>query len=324
MNFTGLRLKFRHWFRKYKKIVFVVFIIWGLIFLINLYIRNRKIEPQASTTKEPHVAIINQSSSTPKAMQTPIEDMLEEYLGYCNEGNYQKAFNMLSEDCRNYAFNNDVKQFMNHVLVKMPTPKKYAIQDYSNTTYGYNKIYIYEVKYTDDLLATGLTNSTYTFTSEKFTFYEDENDQIQMNAGNYIYHTDIKSISENEYLKIDVIDKVVNYSIETYEVKFTNRSNYTVVVSDGVENEEIILTLPAETRSRSEISDIVLRPQDSLTVKFTFPKFIDDGDISQSLVFSSIRVMEKYSGTDNVDEATIQSEIDNAISKFSMEVNVVE
>jgi hypothetical protein len=32
--------------------------------------------------------------------------------------------------------------------------------------------------------------------------------------------------------------------------------------------------------------------------------------------------MEKYSGTDGVDDATIQSEIDNAISKFSMEVNV--
>lgn len=324
MNFTELRLRFRHWFRKYKKVVFVVLVIWGLIFLINLYIRNRKIEPQATTTKEPHTAVINQSSSTPKSMQTPIEDMLKEYIGYCNEGNYQKAFNMLSEDCKSYEFDNRVENFMEHVLVKMPTPKKYSIQNYSNTTYGNKKIYIYEVKYTDDLLATGLTNTTYAYTSEKFTFYEDENDEIQMNAGNYIYHTDIKSISENEYLKIDVIDKVVNYSIETYEVKFTNRSNYTVVVADGVETDEIILTLPAETRSRSETNDIVLAPQESLTIEFTFPKFVDDGDTSQSLVFSSIRVMEKYSGTENVDEATIQSEIDNAISKFSMEVNVVE
>lgn len=324
MNFTELRLRFRHWVRKYRKVIFVVFVIWGLVFLINLYMRNRKIEPVPTTTKEPHTAVIDQSSSTPKSIQTPIEDMLKEYIGYCNEGNYQKAFNMLSEDCRSYEFDNDVEKFMSHVLVKMPTPKKYSIQNYSNITYGNKKIYIYEVKYTDDLLATGLTNTTYAYTSEKFTFYEDDNDQLQMNAGDYIYHSDIKSISENEYLKIDVVDKVVNYSIEQYEIKFTNRSNYTIVIADGVETDEVVLSLPAETRKRSETGDIVLAPQEAITLNFTFPKFVDDGDVSQAIVFSSIRVMEKYSGTEDIDEATIQSEIDNAISKFSMEVKVTE
>ncbi len=324
MNFTELRLRFRHWVRKYRKVIFVVFVIWGLVFLINLYMRNRKIEPVPTTTKEPHTAVIDQTSSTPKSIQTPIEDMLKEYIGYCNEGNYQKAFNMLSEDCRSYEFDNDVEKFMSHVLVKMPTPKKYSIQNYSNTTYGNKKIYIYEVKYTDDLLATGLTNTTYAYTSEKFTFYEDDNDQLQMNAGDYIYHSDIKSISENEYLKIDVVDKVVNYSIEQYEIKFTNRSNYTIVIADGVETDEVVLSLPAETRKRSETGNIVLAPQEAITLNFTFPKFVDDGDVSQAIVFSSIRVMEKYSGTEDIDEATIQSEIDNAISKFSMEVKVTE
>lgn len=324
MNFTELRLRFRHWVRKYRKVIFVVFVIWGLVFLINLYMRNRKIEPVPTTTKEPHTAVIDQTSSTPKSIQTPIEDMLKEYIGYCNEGNYQKAFNMLSEDCRSYEFDNDVEKFMSHVLVKMPTPKKYSIQNYSNTTYGNKKIYIYEVKYTDDLLATGLTNTTYAYTSEKFTFYEDDNDQLQMNAGDYIYHSDIKSISENEYLKVDVVDKVVNYSIEQYEIKFTNRSNYTIVIADGVETDEVVLSLPAETRKRSETGDIVLAPQEVITLNFTFPKFVDDGDVSQAIVFSSIRVMEKYSGTEDIDEATIQSEIDNAISKFSMEVKVTE
>lgn len=324
MNFTELRLRFRHWARKYRKVIFVVFIVWGVIFLINLYMRDRKIEPTPITTKEPHTAVIDQTSTTPRSIQTPIEDMLKEYIGYCNEGNYQKAFNMLSEDCRSYEFDNDVKKFMSHVLVKMPTPKEYSIQNYSNTIYGNKKIYIYEVKYTDDLLATGLTNTTYAYTSEKFTFYEDDNDQLQMNAGDYIYHSDIKSISENEYLKIDVVDRVVNYSIEQYEIKFTNRSNYTIVIADGAETDEVVLSLPAETRNRSETGDIVLAPQEAITLNFTFPKFVDDGDVSQSIVFSSIRVMEKYSGTEDIDEATIQSEIDNAISKFSMEVKVTE
>lgn len=324
MGFTEFRLKLRHFFRKYGKIVAVIFLIWAFIFLINLFLRNRPMTQAPSTTYEPHVSVIDTASSTPKYMQSSIEEVIEEYIGYCNEGNYQKAFNMISEDCRNYEFNNNVEDFMRHVLVKMPVTKKYAIQNYSNTKYGNTKIYIYEVKYTDDLLATGLTNSTYSFTSEKITFYEDKEGNMQMNVGDYIYHSDIKSISENEYLKIDVIDKVVNYSTETYKVKFTNRSKYTVVISDGMEENEIILTLPNESRELTEKASIVLKPNATTVESFTFPKFIDDGDVSGGLVFSSIRVMEKYSGTLNVDETIIKSEIDNSISKFSMEVNVSE
>lgn len=324
MNFTEFRLKFKRFLRKYQRVIFVILIVWAIIFFINLMLKNKNVKPEATTTYKVHTSVIDSSSSTPKSMQTSIEEMIEEYVGYCNEGNYQKAFNMLSEGCRKYEFNNDVDKFMEHVLVKMPTPKKYSIQDYSNIKYGNNRLYIYEIKYTDDLLATGLTNSTYSFTSEKLTFCDGKNG-IEMSAGNYIYYAEIKGISENEYLKIDVVGKVVNYSIETYEVKFTNRSNYTVVVADGQESNEAILILPNETRNRSELTDIVLKPQESITLEMVFPKFVDDGDTSQSLMFSSIRVMEKYSGTDEetVSQETMQSEIDNAI-KFSMQVNVGE
>jgi len=321
MDFTTLRLKFIHFIRKYRKIIFVIFVVWAIIFFINIYLRNRVVVPKPTTTYEPHASVIDSSSSTPRYMQDSIEDVIKEYIGYCNEGNYQKAFNMLSEDCRSYAFNNRVEEFMEHVLVKMPSPKKYSIQDYSNVKYGNTKIYIYEIKYTDDLLSTGLTNSTYSFTSEKIAFYENKNGDMQMNVGDYVYHTDVKSISENDYFKVDVVGKIVNYSIEKYKVILTNRSNYTVVVSDGAENDEVVLSLPNEVRKRSELSNIVLGPQKSEELTMTFPKFVDDGDTAKSLVFSSIRVMEKYSGVgEDIPEETIQSELDNAISKFSMEV----
>lgn len=321
MNFIEFRLKFRRWFRKYRNIILLLFLIWFSIFLINYFLKHKPVENEPITTYEAHQSVIDSTSTVPKSLQNTIEEMLKEYIGYCNEGNYQKAFNMLSEDCRKYEYNDNVEKFMNHVLVKMPVPKHYAIQDYSNTMYDGKDIYVYEIKYTDDLLATGLTNSTYAFTSEKIAFYREDGD-ILMNVGEYIYHTDVKSISENEYFKIDVIDKTVNYDSEVYEVKLTNRSDYTVVVADGIETEEVVLVLPSETRNRTSISDIVLEPRQSQTLKFKFTKYVDDGDKSQSLLFSSIRVMEKYSGVDEIPTSTIQSEIDNAISKFSMTVSL--
>lgn len=323
MRYTEVRLKLIRWFRKYRRLILLLFLGWFTIFIINFFMTNRKVELKPTTTYEPHTSVVDSSSTVPTTVQDIIENMIKEYVGYCNEGNYQKAFDMLSKECQEHEFDNKVEKLMSHVLVKMPTPKDYSIQDYSNTKYDGRTIYIYEIKYTDDLLATGLTDSGYAFTSEKMAFYK-EDDVIKMNVGDYIYQTSIKRISENEYLKIDVADKMVNYSSEIYTVKFTNRSNYTIVVSDGVEDEEISLVLANETRKRASLEDIVLLPGEAMTYKFEFPKFVDDGEIAQSLLFGSIRVMEKYSGADEerISRATIQSEIDNAISKFSMTIKL--
>ena len=156
------------------------------------------------------------------------------------------------------------------------------------------------------------------------TFYENDDGEIEFNVGNFIYHTDVKSISENEYLKLDVKNKTVNYSIETYTIKLTNRSNYTVVISDGEAENEISLKLANEVRKRSSLEDIVLGPKEELELEVIFPKFVDDGDVSQAIVLSSVRVMETYSGVgEDVPKETIQYEIDNAISKFSMEANIL-
>lgn len=323
MNFTEFRLKWRHFFRKNKRILIIALLVWSAIFFINIILKNQPKDFTPEVSFEKHTSVINPTKDTPKNLQKPIEELINEYVEYCNSGNFQKAYDMLSEDCKKYAFNNDIKEFMQHVYTKIPTPKVHAIQSYSSVKYGNRNMYIYQIKYTEDLLATGLTDSDYYYTQENMVFYQNK-DQLEMNVGNYLYHEDIKSISENEYLKIDIIDRVVNYSIETYEVKFTNRSNYTIVVSDGEETEEVLISLLHETRGPSNPTDLVLKPKETAIVKYTFPKFVDDNDITQNLIFSSIRVMENYSGTEDVPKETIQSEIDNAIAKFSMEINVAK
>ena len=311
------RLKINKFIKKYGKLIGIVILVWLFILLLNNFLKRSQNEKKPTTTYTPHTAVLDSGSSTPKKVQNSIEKFVEEYVEHCNNKEYEKAYEMISEECKknNFISFEDFKSYVNN---KFNSKKIYSIQNYSN----YNDKYIYSIKLYDDVLATGLTNSTYSFTSEKLTFYEGD-DGLEMSAGNFIYYSDIKSISENEYLKIDVVGKTVNYSIESYEVKFTNRSNYTVVIADGQEENEAVLVLPNEVRNRSDASDLILEPQESITLNMVFPKFVDDGDVSQSLLFSSIRVMEKYSGTsEEVSEETIQSEIDNAISKFSMEVSM--
>ena len=321
MNFTELRIKIRNFIKKNRRLILIIVLLWLIIFLINLLLGFRKEEPVATTTYEPHVSVMDSSKSTPKSLQNPIEEKIKNYVDACNEGNFEKAYNMLSDDCKTYSFDNNIQNYVTHVKVKMPMPKKYFIQDYSETKLGNKSMYIYEVRYTDDFLATGLTNSNYSYIPEKFVFYRDSDGVLQMNIGDFLYHEDIKSISENEYLKVDVADKVVEYEIERYNVKFTNRSDKTIVISDNQEADEVLLVLPQETRKLEGVEKIVLKPGESLDKELTFSKYADDGDVSQSILFSSLRIMENYSGTEDVSEDIIKQEIDNAI-KMSMEVKV--
>lgn len=318
--FTDFRIKLLHFLKKNKKIIFIVICVWSIVFLINLFLKNYEPEPVLQTTYEPHTSVMDTSKTVPKNISNPIEEMIEEYVGYCNEASWQKAFNMLSDSCKEYSFNNNIQEFMKYVYTKMPTPKKYAIQDYSND----GNTYIYQIKYTDDLLATGLTNTTYQYTEEKMIFKKQKDGSIEMAVGNFVDFEDIKNISENNYVKIDVKSVIKYYSVEVYTVKITNRTENTIVIADDQENNEVILNLKSsEARNMIEGEEkIVLGPKESKTLGISFQKYYDNDDDAQSITFGAIRVMENYSGTENVSDEVIQSEIQNAVAKFSVNIPI--
>lgn len=318
--YNDIRLKINRFFRKSWKILLLALCVWIIIFIINKLLKNYEPETELQTTYEPHTSVMNTKDSVSMKVGNSIEELINQYATYCNNAEWDKAFNMLSDSCKKYSFNNDIEEFMKYVYTKMPTEKKYAIQDYSND----GNLYIYQIKYTDDLLATGLTNTVYQYTEEKMIFKKKSNGTIEMAVGNFIDYGEIKNISENEYLKIDVKSVIKYYSMEMYTVKFTNRSDYTIVISDKQESNEAVLSLKSKDL-REQIdsdNDIILLPNESKTISLEFQKFYDNQDDADELKFNSIRVMEHYSGTENISEEIIQSEIQNAIAKFSVTIPV--
>ena len=182
-------------------------------------------------------------------------------------------------------------------------------------------MYIYSISYTDDFLATGLTNTEYSYTEEKMAFKENEDGQLEMSVGNFIKHENINLSTENEYLKIDVKDRIVNYATEEYTVRFTNRTNYDIVISDYVEENEITLSLSNEVRGAEQHEDIVLGSNETKDVNIIFSKYVDDNHSSNFINFNNIRVLEDYYGEFS-ENTVIEDKIINAIAKFSMNVAV--
>ena len=316
--FTDLRLKTRHFFKKNGKVILVIVCVWAIVFFINLFLKNYEARLDLQTTYEPHKSVMDSTDSVPEKISNSIEEMLEEYVGYCLEGNIESAYVMLSDTCKEYSFNNDIDNFTEYMINKIGSAKRYAIQDYSNN----GNTYIYQIKYSDDMLATGLTNTTYSYTEEKIVFKKQKNGTIEMAVGNFIDYEEIKNISENEYLKVDVKYVEKYYSVEKYTVVLTNRSDYTIVIADGKESNEVFLSLDSnDTRTPTTATNIILKPNQSQTIKLQFAKFYDNDNDASALTFGSVRVMEQYSGIE-VEETVIQSEIQNAVAKFSVNIPI--
>lgn len=317
--FTNVRIKVLQFLRKNAKVIFVVVCIWAVVFLVNLYLKNYKPPVDLQTTYEPHVSVMDETEKVPQKVSNQVEEMLDTYMKYVLEGNVESAYNMLSEECKENSFDNQLNAFTTYVLNKVGDAKRYVIQDYSND----GNTYIYQVKYTDDFLATGLTNTTYSFTEEKIVFKKQKDGTLSMAVGSFVDYEEIHNVAENQYLKVEVQAVQKFYGYEMYTVKMTNRSDETVVIADGQEENEIFLTLESkDVRSVMNVTKLVLEPGESTIQKMQFQKFYDNEDEASSLTFGSVRVMEQYSGIENVPEEVRQAEIQNAVAKFSVNIPI--
>jgi len=314
---SDIRIKILHFFRKNAKVVFIVVSIWAIVFFINRYLRNHQAPVELQTTYTPHRAVIDTQSAVPEQVSNNVEEMLDKYVNYLLEGNVQNSYDMLSDECKEYSFENNIDKFTAYAMNKIGNAKRYAIQNYSNE----KNTYIYQVKYTEDFLETGITNTIYTYSEEKIVFKKQKDGSLKMAVGSFVDYEEINNVFENEYLKVDVQLVQKYYGYEEYVVKITNRSDYTVVILDNMSENEIFIELSSkDIRKVANVEELVLKPGNNITQHFQFEKFYDNNDDAVSLNFGSVRIMETYSGTNEVSDEVIQSEIQNAVAKFSVNI----
>lgn len=313
MKYTDFRIGVRRFFKKNKNKILVIIVAWSIIIIVNNILKNYEPPAELRITYQPHSTVMEYSKQVPKDLQEPIEKYIDEYIQYCNNGEYDKAYGMIEEDCKNNMFPSlyMYKSYINKIFDQY---KRYSIQAYSIL----DDMYIYQVKIFNDFLATGLTNEEYNYFEEKFVIRENEDGTIRLSVGNYITTEKIQSVVEKDDIKIDIKQRVMQYDREIYTVKITNKSEYILVAADNNEYHEVAIGLgSAETRTREEVNDhIVLQPGESKEYSFTFFKYYDDNTTTNKMIFSAIRFLEEYSG----DPEKAQQEIENAVSKYSLTV----
>ncbi len=310
--FIKFRLKIRNFIRDNRKKIIIIILVWLLIFIINCLLGLRKEKVVLETSYKPSTSVMNSSSSVPKKDHTRISDILDKYFNYCNNGDYENAFKMVSDLCKEKAFNNDINKFKNYIKSIYTEKKRYSIQNYSN----YDNKYIYTMKIFNDIITTGLTGEEYSYYEEKIVMIKD-GDNIKLNVGDFIDKVDLKRIVEDDYSKIRILSKAIFYDHEEYYVKITNKTDYIMVLSSIYESDEVLLDLGNVRREMSNSNlEILLSPGETKEFTIKFQKYADEEEDAQALILNKIRILKSYSGN----EEDSKKEKSNAIKLYSLTI----
>lgn len=314
MNYwLDIRLKIRDFFRRHKKKIYIAICIWAVVFAVNYFMKNRKKIELPFTTYQPHSPVIDTTDAVPEKYKEPISKLIESYIEYCNNKEYENAYNLLGTAFKE-LYCKDLESFKKYVDNNFKTKKIYNIQNFSNV----NNVYIYNVRFMDDILASGTTDG-YEYAEQKFAIRE-ENGELKISLNGYCGAEDLNIDVEDDFLKIKVTRKDIEYDKEVYTVEVKNKTNYFAVLADNTENNEVLLQLPNERRKIKNITNanLVVLPHDTKTMKLMFTKYIYDNEEASSIIFDTIRILPEFTGeTENA-----AKEKEKAIKLYSLTVNL--
>lgn len=308
--FTDIRIKIRNFIKKHKWKVIVFFVGWSILVAISFMLSNWK-NNTPQTTYTPYEPIIENGQTTPKKWQDDIEKTIQTYISYCNQKEYQKAYEMISESCRKKVYPK-LEYFKAYVDYVFAEPKVYTIQNYSNR----DETYIYRIRLFEDILATGMTYSeTLQYFEEKLVFTE-ENGKLLLAVKSYIGDEALDFVYEDQYMKMTVTNKSMTYDEETYTIKIQNKTEHTIVLAD--EQAEGEIAIQTENGTRPMVIDeiwqpIYIAPQSSHIYTLTFTQFFDEGIDTTGIQFNRVRILRSYSMKEELKE----KELEEAVSLYS-------
>lgn len=303
----NLRLTIRKFWQKHKYKVIIALLIWLVLIIVNYMLKHNKTPVTPSVSYTPHESIMDTKEKVPQNLTSSIEDWMDSFYTACNNKEYEEAYSKLSEE---YRSNNTLENFKKHVDDIFSTNNTYVIQNYSNQ----ENIYIYKVKIMEDILSTGLTGKDELEYVEEIVTIKKNGKDLEFSIGNKIYEEELNKVYENEHMKVTVTKKQVQYDSEIYTVEIANRTDYTIVLNNFANTEEVLLNLGDVQRGLTGTDiEIVIEPESKLRLNLKFTKFFDDGRTAKSLQFKNARIFEEYYGDESDDEA---------LRKYSFEIKL--
>lgn len=233
-----------------------------------------------------------ESTTSPITGQTVSEEKLKEdasiigqFMEFCNSGNTQGAYNLLSENCKNNVFNT-LEQFEQgyYQYVFGGETKIYTILNWEGNTY--------RVDIMENMLSTGKSNNGYE--KQDYITIEEIDNEKKLNINSYIGHREInKKTGNNDGIIVEVLSKEIYKEYEEYKIRVTNNLEIAIMLDNREYADTLYLEdskgkkYPAYTH---ELTDPMLFLEPGTTKELNI-KFYNSYDTNKNItyiVFSEI------------------------------------
>ena len=273
-----IQLWITSFFRKYGKYIGIALTIWLIGFLINGYLKKLPKKLTLSSSYTPNVAIMT-DNTVPKSQEKSINETLRAYTDSLISGDYANAYNLLTEECKSFNYDNNIENFKQRTATIYNKDKVATFQAYSN----YRKRYIYKVTVSDNIEKTGTSGKDYRIADYGYIDKE---------------KVDFKNQDEN--IAVEIASKEVSYKTEQYNIKITNKTDKYIIIADSTAGAEITLNVGGEERHsiNTDSQGIVLYPGETTTRPLIFYKYFDKTINASKMSFNVVRIVNTYNGSE--------------------------
>lgn len=210
--------------------------------------------------------------------------VIDEFIKYCNNGNIEEAYNLLTDECKQEIFpslDSFKNKYYNNVFT---TYKTYSLQNWFNNTY--------KVKLTEDALTTGKLSSNSTYLQEYITIVKNGS-QYKLNINNYVGRTSIDKTTTFKGITINVLKKETYMDYSEYTMKITNNTENIILLDNGDTTDSIYLLDKNDIKEYANTGEIIysnlqLAPKASRTYTFKFSDTYSSTRVMQSLIFDKV------------------------------------
>ena len=226
------------------KTILIIVSILAIIQLINYFVKrdNENTLQNQKTNTVQNTIVNNTSLTTDKSSTTGTKvdenklekevNVVEQFLDLCNNQEFVKAYELLSDECKENVFDN-YEKFKNNYCDKIFTSKKtYTMENWAGSTY--------KVRIAEDILATGQTSNSGVAIQEFITIVTN-NGEKRLNINNYIGKTEFKSSNTQKGITIKILSKNTYKDYEIYNIEVTNNTENTIYLDDGEDTSNVYI-----------------------------------------------------------------------------------
>ena len=305
------------WFRLYNQnrrsvwvgILVIIFVLLIIRTLNGIY-RDAKNQNNtiSKNITENEVSYKNQSESlvsggsVSEAHQEQFGKLIDNFLTYCKNHEPEKAYGLLSEDCKNILYPNETIFEQQYYKNKFTSEKKYSFQSWTS-----KDTYIYRVKIFNNMLATGTGNSEKYI--QDYISIVKENDSYKLNVNGFVGKVQRNKEASKKGVTIKVNNSEIYMDYEIINITVKNSTENTILL-DSRKNSNSIYEIDTNNNKFKTITyknsedDFVVEPGEEKQIKIKFSNPYREQMTAIKYVFSDI-----YMDTNNVQYGSNNVEI---------------